>query len=145
MIASYTIKGFPEKIKSGVKKHTFRRDPKRRWKVGMTVHHWWNNPRNRPKNQPKNRNPHEIQQDEVTFVWHTWIFVLESTQELMIYLENEDVLLKLTKEQVLIVAKNDGFESVGEFQDFFVPKPGDTWVGRLICWTDLDYFKEFQA
>lgn len=45
MILSYSDPAFMVGIKKGTKKHSLREDPKNRWRIGMTIHHWLYNPR----------------------------------------------------------------------------------------------------
>ena len=125
MILSYSVQGFPDKILEGIKKHTFREDEEARWKPGRNIEHWWRNPRN------KHLGPYEIKKGTCCHVSDAVIMKHHSFQQLVICIDG----LFYPAEQVAI---NDGFNSVEEMEQYFLPKTlqwGDgvfAWVGRCI-------------
>lgn len=125
MILTYSKESFVEDIKNGIKIHTIRADPKRRWKVGMSIQQWRGNPRN------VRQNP-----------YHFANAICKGIQEIRIFNifnDRDGVIINgvlLTPDQIERLAKNDGFESVDEFWDWFSMKD---FVGVIIHFTDLKY------
>ena len=50
MICTYSQRRFEQRIISGIKRTTIRRDETNRWKPGRIMHCWMHNPRNVSKN-----------------------------------------------------------------------------------------------
>jgi hypothetical protein len=131
MLLTYSIESFVEDIKNGVKIHSMRADPKNRWKAGMTIQHWKDNPRN-----VKN-NPYHFKND-----------VCVSVQKVtMVYIDNpiypHSVIVSidlnsLSWKEIEELMKNDGFKSEYDFINFFF-KESEKWEGNLIHWTDKKY------
>jgi len=130
MILSFSKDSFVEGFLNGDKIHTFRKDPKRRWKVGMTIHAWKGSPRN-----PKS-NPYQFTTGECKW-----------TMEAIIRNVPEDISrtgftvtlngMTYSGSGAEIIAKNDGL-TVEEFKAWFLSEE-DEVEARLIGWGDCPY------
>lgn len=125
------ILGFKTKFKApilaGKKKHSLRNDPKGRWKPGMKIHMVTNM---RTAIQQTFSDEHKCTAvQDVVIVYHG-----KKPEEVLA----PNVMIdgrELDDAEVLTLARNDGFESLTEFMDWF---PEDC-SKRLIHWTDLRY------
>ena len=125
MIITYSQDSFVEDIKAQVKIHTIRADPKRRWKVGMSIQHWRGNPRN------VRQNPYHFYNGICKGV--------QKIQILNIFDDREGVRIDgvmLNDEQIEMLAKNDGFKTVDDFWNWFGM---NDFEGVIIHFTDLKY------
>lgn len=136
MILSYTFPQFEQKILDGEKIHTFRLDPHCRWRAGMTIHHWMGSPRN-PRSNPRQFLVNEctgVQRASILRVAGTHVLPLSMggghVKELLILINGKAYI----DEATMPIIDADGLTQA-EFNDFFVPKPGIWWQGRLIHWT----------
>lgn len=123
------ILGFKERfedlIKSGSKIHTIRADKPNKWKSGMLIHF---------AKGVRTKNYINFQMGQCF-----------STQRIKIEYDNiqpcGNVLSitvddrSLTPEEIEMLAKNDGFDSVSDFLDFF----DKDFRGKIIHWTDFRY------
>ncbi len=160
MILSYTFPSFEHSILAGEKIHTFRRDPKKRWRPGMDIQHWMGSPRN-PRSNPRQflkNQSHAIQAAEMMHVKgpHIWRMggVEHEFFELAMLIDERTLYLD---DECLPIIQNDGL-SKEEFITFFVPNAVDLrhstqlfteakelveqkagWVGRIIHWTNTIY------
>lgn len=136
MILGFTTKvnghrtGFTCSILTGRKKHSFRRDPKKRWKVGMTMH-MATGIRTVNYKCFSTRICTGIQ--EVTI--HRTIMNTGSVK-----IDGRALPVSEVKQ----LAANDGFNSLQAFFDWFLPLDNtaahlNIWEGRLLHWTDLKY------
>ena len=169
MILSYTFPFFLESIPSGEKIHSFRHDPARRWRPGLSIQHWKGSPRN------QRGNPYKFWESTCQSVQEVTILRVKGphrysradkngvplfekiVHEIVIEIDN----MIYIDEQCLPIIKNDGLTEA-QFYDFFVPHPVDfrnyesqgisqdviyevlrlkkrTWNGRLIHWTETRY------
>lgn len=140
MILSYSIPGFPALVETGVKKHSFRRDKKKRWRPGMTIAHWWKSPRN------KSQNPYHIKDGVAVDVCGAVIMLHPGFEVPLVCIDG-------TFYDVETVAKNDGFANATDFVNFFRPNMFQTgsasgrdgihpifeWHGRLIMFEPWVY------
>ena len=118
--------GFELKILRGAKIHTIREDPKNRWKEGRKIHF----------------------ATGVRSLHYNWFKegVCKSVQEVLIHadpksasfgtIEVDGRLLDSSETEYFI--NNDGFENVEDFWWWF--EPYGTFKGRVIHWTDLEYW-----
>lgn len=127
MILSYTFPAFLESIPSGEKIHSFRHDPARRWRPGLSIQHWKGSPRN-----PRG-NPYKFWENTCTAVQEVKIW----RDDFLFFMEIDNSPVGWW-DDIDIIAHNDGL-TLDEFINFFVPKPGDKWEGRLIHWTEKRY------
>jgi len=127
MILSYTFPAFLDSIPSGEKIHSFRHDPARRWRPGLSIQHWKGSPRN-----PRG-NPYKFWESTCTAVQEVKIW----RGEYVFGIDIDGRAIKLWSE-IETIAHNDGL-TLDEFTKFFVPNPGDEWNGRLIHWTEKLY------
>jgi hypothetical protein len=125
MILSYSKDSFEADIKSGIKIHTIRADPKRRWKVGMAIQHWRGNPRN------VRQKPHHFANGICKGIQEIRIFNIFNDRD---GVRIDGVLL--TPGQIDRLARNDGFKSVDEFWEWFGMQD---FVGVIIQFTDFKY------
>lgn len=133
MILSYSKDRFVDQIKDGRKKHTIRKDPKRRWKPGMKIQHWRGNPRN------VKQSPYQFAEGECKSVQQVWIVrdpVARNGISVMVGMGLKSRYLN--EEQTLALAENDGL-SIDELRDWFLPPGENSFFGRIIHFTDLIY------
>lgn len=127
MILSYSFPEFEKKIISGEKIHSFRRDPKLRWRPGMSIQHWRGNPRNKGSYQFWENVCWNVQS----------VSIYHSIDGIEMSIDTDDGLPNF-KGSIEEIAKNDGL-TLEEFTNFFVPNIGDVWYGKLIHWTEKQY------
>lgn len=121
---------FKEKILSGTKIHSIREDKKRRWKVGMLIHMAYGI---RTKFYECFCNKHRcklIQEIRIKYngkyptVYIDGFLFAEETETLWYALDD-----------MMILAKNDGFDSVEDFFKWF----NKDFEGVIIHWTSFRY------
>lgn len=117
--------GFAPKILSGVKKHTIREDEPDRWKEGVIIQMAYGV---RTKDYEQfNAGRSDLE-------------VCTGTQKIEIKWKNHDYTVKvdgrvLSREQVELLAINDGFDDLVEFLTWF----SADFKGKIIHWTKLRY------
>lgn len=140
MILTYSKDIFVPGIKDGLKIHTLREDPNKRWKPGMSIQHWRGNPRN------VRQHPYKFADGEC-----------KAVEEVMIFRDNArvfqmDVLVAhwtddhtrqigerwLTDDEIQLLATND-LLGVAAFRRWFLPSGEPCWKGRIIHFTDFLY------
>jgi hypothetical protein len=135
----------PHWITDNPKIHTIRKDEKNRWKTGNKIHAVYNN---RSKNQYQIAPTFEckgIQTIELNFDTDYCLIrvAIENQVKYYPYSEHEGIERKKQTEWLSNFAKNDGFDKVGDFQDFFEPtlkkNKSFTFKGKIIHFTDLLY------
>lgn len=124
MILAFSKERYMERILSGVKIHTIRKDPQQRWRVGMTCHMWMHSPRNVSKN------PFQFAEAEVSEVKQIEIIKDEIKTHVSWFVEVDSKSLTFDEVQSLAIA--DGFDSAEEFIDWF-----GEFSGRLIFFKNL--------
>lgn len=126
------------------KKHTIRKDERNRWKPGMKIHFVINN---RTKNffqfapviecksvqKIEIKDVSDLEVRERNFLQRVYVESLKETFYKAWRVEVDG--RKLTIPEVWKLAKNDGFESVDEFFNWF----NSDFTGKIIHWTDLKY------
>jgi hypothetical protein len=113
------------KYVDGSKLHSIRQDL--RWKVGMDIQFYA---------KCRQVTMHKIMPDGVC----------KSIQRVFMTFDGCDFEVTvgnryLSPPDILTLAKNDGFETIEQFRDFFFPnyKKKDEFSGIIIHWTDLKY------
>jgi hypothetical protein len=151
---------FVGKILSGEKIHTIREDKTGRWKEGMKIHFWCGNPRNPSKN------PYQFKEGICTGVQDIAFDVLDCKDiqdtNYALFIDTKEKIYKGVKDVDLIsgsisiwkdkikqlyddsdviinMAKNDGFDRVADFLNFFTINDYGIFEGKIIHWTDLRY------
>ncbi|GAB3164615.1 hypothetical protein [Telluribacter humicola] len=110
------------------KLHTFRRDENGRWQAGKVIHATLFN--------------------RTKFSWQFAIMPCIRVQPVLMTREAHkrmevrfgfaNATPYSTEEELLPIAINDGFENLDQFEEWFLPKPGQ-WDGRIIHWTQKVY------
>ncbi len=140
MLLTYSKDRFVPDIIDGIKIHTLREDPKKRWRAGMSIQHWRGNPRN-------NRGcikPYCFLNGECKGVQEIRIgrvpICPEFPQGVEVLIEIDRIYSSewLKPEQIELLIKNDGL-TIDEFRDWFVPEDHSIWNGRIIHFTDFRY------
>lgn len=134
MILSFSLDSFVEKIKSGAKIHTIRRNVGGRWKVGNKIHFWKDNPRHITKK------PYcfgegiviNVIPIAIRYSRHVSSYSYPKGCKFVVTYINSK---PLTIAECESLAKNDGFESFNEFLDWF----DSDFDGSVIFWSN---FKE---
>jgi len=129
MDLNYTLPNAEELILSGIKKHTLRRDPKRRWRAGMVIQHVL-------FARTKKRRCFSAG-------------VCNGVEEVAIKFNGDTVEAMVIEERLMdcetieILVKNDGFSSLQDFVKWFSPAHDEdrVWRGRIIHYTSLRYGK----
>lgn len=136
---------FVQSINNGTKIHTIREDSKDRWKEGMKIHFWKGNPRNVSKK------PYPLvmlEKDSVVkSIEH--IFITWNGYQIEVSVGDDHYChcYLYKRSFVELLAKNDGFESLGAFEKFFYeaiqqkPITQRHISGKIIHWTDFSYQK----
>lgn len=115
--------GVIDALKNGQKIHSFRPDPGKRWRPGMTVHQAERGAK--MKYLP-------IRQDVCISVQEVEVCWWDADYPCMtLWIDG----VEMDEEQIALIAKNDGFKTVEDFKKYF----SEDWEGRLIHWTYLRY------
>lgn len=133
MILSYSVKSFEQSLRTGVKKHTLRADPKKRWKAGMKINQWMGSPRNggRFLYDDRCQSVQEVRiQCDLVDSPPPYI-----KRKLSIYVDGR----LLSWNEMLRLIQNDGLDYIGFLTFFFKHGQIGTWTGRIIHFTDLKY------
>lgn len=134
MILSYTFDKFVDAILQRKKIHTLRRDPKKRWRQGMSIQHW----RGSPRNTRGKIKPYQFKTDQCISVQEIFIQrmpIIKGVETgLAIRIDGGDA----TQEQIRELVAND-FLTLEEFREYFVPEKNPVWKGRCIHYTDKVY------
>lgn len=136
MNLSYTIPKAEENILSGIKIHTLRTDKTKRWKQGMKIHHCYSF-----------RSKHGYYCFEVgKCVSVQKVLLVITGSSIINYSLNITVDRKrLTGKQITKFIKNDGFENVTDFINWFFninsngSRKKTMWAGVIIHWTNFKY------
>jgi tRNA G37 N-methylase TrmD len=134
MILSFSLDSFVEKIKSGAKIHTIRRNVGERWKVGNKIHFWKDNPRHIAKN------PYCFGTGKVIRVNPIAIRYFRQPENSYSYARGNKFVevtmngAKLTRMECEELAQNDGFGSFEEFLDWF----DSDFNGSIIFWSNFE-------
>ena len=141
MLMAYSIEAFGPKLEDGTKKHTFRRDEQGRWSSGKKIDHWLGSPRWLRSWPPGHVGPFMPRK---LFV-DTCSDALLATVVFDGAFEDPIICIDGVYVPAQVVAHNDGFDSVQQFTDFFMPKAtvkihdtkiAKTWTGKCIFFTD---------
>jgi ASC-1-like (ASCH) protein len=128
MLLTFSKDSYVEDIKSGVKIHTIRLDKPNRWKPGMKIHFWRGNPRN-------------VNAKRKSYAFDEGVCKSVQTIEIIYPTEyfNDTIIKvdgrKLTTDEMKLLAWNDGFANLIEFQMHF----NYDFKGKIIHWTDFKY------
>lgn len=114
---------FVDKILNGTKIHTIREDQYGRWHPGMTMH---------MATGVRTKNYKQFHEAKCISVQEISIF--SKYKEVWLFDEWEKVY-RLTNIQVETLAKNDGFDTVEDFWNWF----NGAFYGKIIHWTDFQY------
>lgn len=127
-------KQFVQKIIDGEKIHTIREDKTRRWRYGMDIH-FATGVRTKQYNQFYRSRCKKV--DEIEILWNRFVKVdFNSPSPSCIMIDKENYFsvrvngCELNYDEVCSLAKNDGFENVGEFAKWF----SSDFKGRIIYW-----------
>lgn len=129
MILSYSKLRFVNLILSGEKRHTIREDPHRRWRIGMSIQHWYGSPRNPSKA------PFFFGDGECMNIEEIMIARAPSSSTGMSIIINGKLLPDFYHE---ILATNDGL-TITEFREWFVPEENPRFFGRILHFYDSSY------
>ncbi len=120
-------KQFKEPIISGTKIHAIRDDKTNRWKAGKVIHMATGV---RTK-QYECFNIAECVSTQRIFITKEWTLEVSIDHR------------ELSPSEILTLAKNDGFEGIADFENWFVPlidkDENLCYSGKLIHWTDKRY------
>lgn len=115
---------FKQSIISGIKKHTIRQDISNRWKPGMKIHH---------AHGVRTPNYDCFLENECISIQQIKIQRHPFSDERLFRVWVDDKLLSAN--EILLLAKNDGFDSIDDFFKWF----DKDFVGKIIHWTDFKY------
>ena len=122
------ILGFKERfvqpIMAGRKKHTIREDKHNRWRSGKQIH-FATGVRTKNYNNFKTGTCRSIQKIKIEYIGTFSYLDAEVKVDGKI----------LSNEEINILAKNDGFESIEDFFEWF----NKDFKGKIIHWTDFKY------
>lgn len=126
-------KEFESPIVGGSKIHTIREDRKDRWDEGKKIHFVIGN---------RTKNYKQIKLGECKSI--QYVFMMFNRGLLEVSVGDDHYCDKyLTQNEILQLAKNDGFMGVGDFMEWFVPliKASEKgyFLGKIIHWTDFKY------
>ena len=114
---------FVDKILNGTKIHTIREDKHNRWHPGMTMH---------MATGVRTKNYNQFYEDKCVSVQEIAIF--PQYKNVLIYPEWEQSYF-LTNHEIETLAKNDGFDTVEDFWEWF----DHQFYGKIIHWTNHTY------
>lgn len=132
MNIGYTLPGAEENIIIGRKIHTFRGDPKNRWKAGRKIHH----------HKGRYKTYRCFLQNECRATQRVRMTLsIKSPSRLHVRVDGR----RVNDQVIRAMAVNDGFNNLHDFIRWFFPvsKDGEvkarTWKGVIIHWTNLIY------
>ena len=132
MILSFK-KEFEPLIKSGSKIHTIREDAPNRWNKGRNIHF---------ATGVRSKNYNCFKEGEVKSIQYVFMTYHEGRFELSIG-NNRFYDTYLNFSEIELLAKNDGFENLEEFQKWFITliekHPEHHFSGKIIHWTNFKY------
>lgn len=108
--------------------HTMRVDEKQRWATGMNIHFVINN---RTKNRYQFAPVVKCVSKQRVVIHYWYNSETENFDDPAVYIDGKEIL----GSQLLILALNDGFDSVEDFFKYF----NNDWKGWLIHWTNKKY------
>ena len=117
---------FEPKIQSGVKIHSIREDLKDRWKPKMTVH------------MAVGVRTKHYRCFMVRKLWHVARIEIRYNGCGLDEIIAPDIIIDryhLKDWEKLVLAKNDGFDSLGDFLQWF----NKDFTGKILHWTDFRY------
>ncbi len=133
MILTFSEPNFKDRIIKGIKIHTIRKDKHKRWKVGMKIHFWLGNPRD------KSGCPHQFGEAYVTQIED--IAIIPSMPG---YNKHGDIVI-IGKEvindtdELNELATKDGFNDWDEMRSWIMKKYDIPFNGKIIYWTNFEY------
>lgn len=116
---------FEDLIQTGQKKHTIREDKHDRWKAGMVIH-FATGVRTKLYEQFKEGKCKSVQTIRID---HDYIPLIGHC--ISVFIDDRS----LPPDEILKLAKNDGFEDTSEFFNWF----NKDFTGKIIHWTELKY------
>lgn len=132
---------FVEPILNGTKIHTIRTDPHCRWKAGRKIH-GATGVRTKQYNQFFESECTSVQKIAIRRSFKKAIcegHIKYKYSELLVIIYDLDGLFLASKDQIELLAKNDGFNSVEAFFEWF----DEPFVGKIIHWTDFKYERDY--
>lgn len=130
------ILGFKEQFKApilaGTKIHTIRADVKDRWQTGMRIH----------MATGVRTKHYECFCDAHKVVSMQEVEMYAYKNDIAVYVEGKDGLCPLPTGVLMRLAYSDGFNSLDEFKEWFLPvvaKADGVWKGKIIHWSDYRY------
>jgi len=115
-------KKFVEPIKKGTKIHTIREDSHNRWKLGMKIHF---------ATGVRSSRYYNFMMGRCLSTQAIRIVYVDEPIIPQVYVDNSP----LKNHEVWELARNDGFETLAEFFDWF----NQDFSGKIIHWTDFKY------
>lgn len=125
-------KRFEPKIVDGSKIHTIRDDVRDRWDTGNKIHF---------ATGVRTSNYNCFKEGMVTAIQYVYMTFIAGRFEMSIG-DDHYCDQYLSQVQMEAFAKNDGFQSLGDLQDWFIPlikKCENGYLGKIIHWTDFRY------
>lgn len=113
---------FPNKIERGVKIHSMRMDPKKRWRVGMKIQLAYYEAKMKYQ---------LIKEVEVVSIQDVVIKWYEESCAPVVKIDGRTLWIA----EIIVLSLNDGFDNVKDFYNYF----NMSGVFRLIHWTSFAY------
>jgi hypothetical protein len=119
---------FPVHILAGTKIHTIRADPHNRWKAGISIQ-MATGVRTKKYHQFNKGIPglNKCISTQKIIIEHD-VFAIG---DCLIFIDDK----QLTTEQIILLSKNDGFETLKDFYLWF----NTDFIGKIIHWTKFKY------
>lgn len=130
MILTFSKDKFVYDIIAGRKVTTIREDKHGRWKPGMKIYFWKNNPRN------KSKNPHCFGEGKCARVVPIRIERCDIYPCLLIYTNGSGQSLTFT--EVMNIIHNDGL-TLKQFRMWFIPPEKPIFEGKIIYWENCKF------
>ena len=117
------------------KLHTFRRDEKNRWKVGMIIDFFIN-----VRTKQMFRFAPKLKVKGIQKVEIKW-FDTFGKKLVRVFIEDKSFAWVIFDKQMIVtgkmleLAQNDGFDTIQDFFEYFL----EDFTGKIIHWTDLKY------
>lgn len=124
---------FVDKILKGIKKHSIRPDRHNRWESGKTIH-FVTGVMSKNYDQFSTGTCKSVQKIEIS---------RKNAEQMLVKVDGKTLCI----DEIKILAANDGFDTLRDLFDFFVPTDiklpindqKNHFSGKLIHWTDLRY------
>ena len=139
MLLTFSKDSFVIDIIDEIKRTSFREDPHNRWKIGMKIHFWRGDPRNK-RGDPET-DPFFFGLGQVERIEHFEIFADQNFIKIGQYGPDPDYEILRGKYKLDEIARRDGFKTWKEMKKFF---DNQYFTGKIIHWNPKNCIFDYE-